>query len=214
MANVAAVTYFVVGFVIMHASLLVWIAIMLPGTVHRARQRLETRPVVSLLWGLGVVSVMLLMASGLLLVRMQCIGVVSGILQHLSEWLTVNRVAHDSYLVTHCLGWLLMAPFMIGWACGGAAFAELFASRIRRLTGEQHSVRALVGGAFCTSAAGFLPLAGWFAFLPLVGLMSMGAGTWALLPCGLRAACKAQPAMAYQECELPACAASPAGGTT
>lgn len=213
MANVTAVTNFVVGFVIMHASLLVWIAIMAPGTVHRARQRLETRPIASLLWGLGVFSAMLLTGSGLLLLRMQCIGLVSGVLQHLSEWLAVNRLSHDSYMVTHGLGWLLMAPFMICWAFGGAAFAELFASRIRRFTDNEHSVRALVGGAFCTSAAGFLPLVGWFAFLPLVGLMSIGAGTCALLSFRLHPVREAQPQRAFKECELPACAASPAGTT-
>src|SRR5207249_2013322 len=108
------------------------------------------------------------MASGLLLLRMQGIALVSSILQQLSESLTVNRVAHDAYTVTHGLGWLLLTPFLFGWACGGAAFASLFAGRIRELTGQENSMRALVGGAFCTSAAGFLPLVGWFAFLPLV----------------------------------------------
>lgn len=182
MASVSAVTYFVIGFIVIHASLLVWVRVLLPGTVSRARSRLEAAPLRSLFWGMAVFAASILFVCLLLAFRMRGIQYAAELLAKFSSSLDVNRLPNDAYVVTHVLGWMLLGPVMAAWIFGGAAFAEIFAERLGRQVGRDLPIAGFVAGAFCTSAGAFLPFVGWFVFLPLVGLMSIGAGAWALSP--------------------------------
>jgi len=181
-ASVSAVTYFVIGFIVIHASLLVWVRVLLPGTVSRARSRLEAAPLRSLFWGTAVFAASILFVCLLLAFRMRGIQYAAELLAKFSSSLDVNRLPNDAYVVTHVLGWMLLAPVMAAWIFGGAAFAEIFAERLGRQVGRDLPIAGFLAGAFCTSAGAFLPFVGWFVFFPLVGLMSIGAGAWALAP--------------------------------
>jgi hypothetical protein len=67
-----------------------------------------------------------------------------------------------------------LIPFTIALVIGAAAFALAFARRAD--AAAQWPVASLVGGAFLLSCAMFLPLVGWFVFLPIIAAMSAGAG--------------------------------------
>lgn len=211
MAHVLAISCFVVGFVTMYTSLVVWTAVMFPRAVQRARQRLEAGLTGSLLCGLVCCAAAAVFGGVLLMLRMPCVAAVSGIMDWLSSLLSFRRFAHDDYMIAHAIGWVLMAPLLVAWACGGAAFAELFASRVHKRVGRDMPIRSLAGGAFCMSAAAFLPLLGWYFFLPAISLMSIGAGALALLPGKLRVGQSERASAAIEERELPACAPSTVG---
>lgn len=181
MANVYSIAFSVVGIIAMHSCLLVWTALLLPRPVERARQRLEGRPVASLLLGLFSCLLTAGLVCGFLLFRLQSVAWVSDSLEYLSESLHFTRFYNDAWIITNAFVWLLAAPIMMGAIVGGAGFAQLFAVRARALMPDDRPLVGLTCGALCTSASYFMPVVGWFVFLPLVGLMSIGAGIWGML---------------------------------
>ncbi len=182
MATVYAVTFVVLGLVVMYSSLVVWTALVLPGPVARARTRIETRPVASFFAGLAIFVLTVLALCGFFAAA--TIGWSSSptSFSRVSDSLQFNRFHNDEYIIANCAAWpLLAAPAMVGWIIGGAAFAQLFASRARALMRDDRPLLALILGAITESFAFFLPAAGWFVFLPVVTLMSIGAGLLAIL---------------------------------
>ena len=89
-------------------------------------------------------------------------------IQLAADTLQFNRFYNDAYILANCAAWPLAAPAMVGWIIGGAAFAQLFASRARSLMHDDRPLLALILGAITESFAFFLPAVGWFVFLPVI----------------------------------------------
>jgi hypothetical protein len=176
MASVYSIAFSVVGIIAIHSCLLVWTALLLPRPVERARQRLESRPVTSLLMGLFSCLLTIGLVSAFLLFRPQSVRGVAELLEFLADNLHITRFYNDDWIITNLFVWLLAAPMMAGAIVGGAGFARLFAARAGALMRKDRPLLGLACGALCTSASYFMPIVGWFVFLPLVGLMSVGAG--------------------------------------
>jgi hypothetical protein len=179
MANVLAWAFFVFGVIVMLSSLLVWTAYMLPRPVTRAQHHLETHPWQSFFAGLVVLAIA--GATFYLALSMRAILTkqLDSLLDTLTRFAGVARYAGDAGTVAHNLLYLTLIPFLIALIIGGAAFARTFAQRAD--AAGNRPVASLVGGAFAMSASMFLPLVGWFVFLPIVAAMSAGAGMLSLL---------------------------------
>ncbi len=150
MANVLSVVWFVIAYVVMNASMLVWAALMLPGPVGRARRRIEAKPAAHFFLGLLFWGLTLLVSLGL--------------------------ISAGKHGLLQLLGWILAAPMLGGSIVGGAALAGMLGDRIAPKMRTESPMLALVGGALCNSLAMLLPVIGWFVFLPLAGMVSIGAG--------------------------------------
>ncbi len=179
MANVLAGAFAVVGVIIMLSSLLVWTAYMLPRPVSRAQRYLETQPWQSFFAGLVVLAVAAATFFLALSMRAKLREQLEGLLDALARYAGVARYAGDAGTVAHELLYLSIIPFAIALIIGGAAFARMFAQRAD--APGNRPVASLVGGAFALSTSLFLPLVGWFVFLPIVAAMSAGAGMLSLL---------------------------------
>lgn len=176
MANVLSVVWFVIGSVVTLTSLLVWAALMMPRPVGRARLWLEARPAASFFLGAlfcaGTVPVLVAFA----LIRKRGMQVVldATLVTFASSNLGISGYyVNTLFRVVHLL---LAAPIAVGAVVGGAGMSQILARRIREQMKADSPLLALFGGALCTSLAAFFPLIGWLIFLPVVGLMSVGAG--------------------------------------
>lgn len=178
MANVLAGAFAVVGVIVMLSSLLVWTAYMLPRQVTRARSLLEIHPWQSFFAGLVVLAIAggtyFLALSMRTKLRLQ----LESMLDSMARFAGVARYAGDAGTMAHDLLYLVIIPFAIAIIIGGAAFAQTFAQRVD--VAGKRPLASLIGGAFAMSASIFLPLVGWFVFLPIVAAMSAGAGMMSL----------------------------------
>lgn len=179
MANVFANAFAVIGVVIMLSSLLVWTAYILPRPVSRALQRLETNPWQSFFAGLVVLAMAGATFYLALSMRAKLREQLETLFDVLTKYAGVARTNGDAGTLAHELLYITIIPFVIALVIGGAAFARLFAQRAD--AAGNRPVASLVGGAFVLSAAIFLPLVGWFVFLPIVAAMSAGAGMLSLV---------------------------------
>lgn len=155
MANVLTVVWIVIAWVLTQTSIMVWIGLMLPNPVRRARERIERKPVATfflgaLFWGLTI------LIAGSMLKEGRQGGV-------------------------QLLGWLTAGPMLAASVIGGAGVAQLVAARIQQQATHLSPLTALTAGAFCTALSGLLPVIGWVVFLPIVGFMSVGAGFLSLV---------------------------------
>lgn len=176
MANVLSVVYAVIGFVVMHTAVLIWTALMLPRAVDRARQRLMVHPVISFIWGLVFFALTLVGIAAYLPLRGVGERMLNDGFQNLATRLEATRAYGDTWFLINVPTWLIAAPILAGAVVGGAAYSQIFAARARLLMRTDSPLAALMLGALCTSLAYFLPFVGWFVFLPLVGLTSIGSG--------------------------------------
>jgi len=140
-------TWFVIGYILMQTSVNVWVALMLPQPVARARRRIEHRPLASFFTGLLLTALFL----------------VPGI--------RLMQIPQGFFL-----GFIALAPLFAGAVIGGAAWTGMVADRIQPLLKSESRFVALVAGALGTTFATLLPVVGWFLFLPVLGLMGTGAG--------------------------------------
>jgi hypothetical protein len=179
MANVLAGAFAVVGVIVMLSSLLVWTAYMLPRRVTRAQAMLEAHPWQSFFAGLAVLAI----AGGTyflaLSMRAKLRAQIEILLDTMARYAGVARYCGDAGTLAHELLYVVIIPFAIAIIIGGAAFAKTFAQRAD--TKGDRPLRSLIGGAFTMSASMFLPLVGWFVFLPIITLMSAGSGMLSLL---------------------------------
>jgi hypothetical protein len=152
--GVLSIVWSVIAYLVMNTAAVVWVALMLPGPTQRARARILHHPSACFFLGLLVAAVTLVISLTFLSGR-------AGGLQ--------------------LLGWILAGPALTASVVGAAAIATIVAERIRPLCRSESGMLSLVGGAACTSLASLLPVLGWFVFLPLVGLVCVGAGTLGLL---------------------------------
>jgi hypothetical protein len=180
MANVYSIAFTVLGVVVAHACLLIWTAIVLPNPVDRARRRIETRPISCLLIGLIGCLITVGLIAGFFVIRVQVVLKVNDLLEYLSSHLQFTRFYNDSWILANVVVWLLAAPALASFIFGGAGFAQSFGGRARSMMRDDRPLLGLTYGAVCTSASYFMPLVGWFVFLPIVGLISIGAGVWGI----------------------------------
>ena len=179
MANVLASALAVVGVIIMLTSLLTWTAYMLPRPVARAQRRIENHPWQSFFVGLAVLAVAGATFCIALSLRPKIREQLEFLLDTLARFAGVARYTGDAGTVAHELLYFTLFPFIIAAVIGGAAFARTFSQRAD--ASGKRPVWSLVGGAFLLSCSLFLPLVGWFVFLPIVVAMSAGAGMLSLL---------------------------------
>ncbi len=154
MANVLTVVWFVIAYVVMNSAMQVWAGLMLPGPVERARERVERKPVACFFWGALILAV--------------------------TAAVSLNLIAGGRPGPVQLLGWIVAGPMLAGSIVGGAAFSQLLAGRIQARQRTEAPMLALVGGALCTTLASLLPVIGWFVFIPVVGMISIGSGFPAL----------------------------------
>jgi hypothetical protein len=176
MANVLSTVYFVIGVIITHSCMLIWTALLLPQSVRRAQVQLQKRPVRSGIIGIVVCLATVLLFAAILAFRPYMIRGVNHLLESLSQRLDVSRTYNDAWVLANLLGWILTIPAFAAMVVGGAAFAQTFANRARTAMRTDSPLLALCFGAICTTSACFVPFAGWFVFLPIVSMMSVGAG--------------------------------------
>ncbi len=176
MANVYSIAFTILGVVVAHSCLLVWTAIVLPRPVERARRRIEGRPVLSFIAGLIFCLATAAAVGGYLMIRARIEPRLDEGLNYLSVHLQFTRTYNDSWILTNLLAWILTIPVLAGFIFGGAGLAQIFAIRSRAMMRDDRPLLGLTYGAFCTSVAYFLPVVGWFVYLPIVGLISIGAG--------------------------------------
>jgi len=181
MANVYSIAFTVLGVVAAHCCLLVWTAIVLPGPVDRARRRIETRPVSNFFIGLACFAATVCLFGGFSAVRAQLVPKIDDGLEYLSVHLQFTRSYNDAWVLTNWLQWPLAAPVFAGFIFGGAGFAQIFGIRARAMMRDDRPLLGLTFGALCTSTSYFLPLIGWFVYLPIVGLISIGSGICGML---------------------------------
>jgi hypothetical protein len=176
MANVLSTVYFVIGVVVTHSCMLIWTALLLPRSVRRAQLQLHNRPIRSGVLGVVICIVTVLLFAALLSFRPYMLRGVNHLLESLSQRLDVGRSYNDAWVLANLLGWILTIPAFAAVIVGGAAFAQTFANRARTTMRTDSPLLALCFGAICTTSAYFVPFAGWFVFLPIVSMMSVGAG--------------------------------------
>ncbi len=181
MANVYSIAFSVLGVIVAHCLLLVWTALVLPAPVERARRRIEIRPISSFLIGLVCCLLTVGLIAGFSAIRARIVPKLDDALEYLSIHLQFTRSYNDAWILTNGLVWFLAAPVLAGLIFGGAGFAQLFGIRARAMMRDDRPLLGLTYGAVCTSAAYFLPLVGWFIYLPIVGLISIGAGICGIL---------------------------------
>jgi hypothetical protein len=155
MANVLTVVWLVIGWIVSQTSILVWASLMLPDRVQRARERVESRPVVCFFFGLLVFVLTLVIATNLI---------------------KEGRPGH-----LQLFGWIFMGPMLAAGIIGGASIARIAADRIYAHSNAESTLPSMIGGALCTTASGFVPIVGWFLYFPVTGFISIGAGAMALL---------------------------------
>lgn len=180
MANVYSIAFTILGVVIAHCCLLVWTMLVLPRPVERARRRIEGHPIVSFLVGLFLCLATAAAIGGFFMIRARIVPRVDEWLDYASVHLQFTRIYNDAWILTNLLVWIIAIPVLAGFIFGGAGLAQIFAIRSRAMMRDDRPLLGLTYGAFCTSAAYFLPVAGWFVFLPIVGLISIGAGVWGM----------------------------------
>lgn len=128
-------------------------ALAFPARTLGARQRLEAAPGRCFGRGLGVLSVVGLLALALAQSHAGPIRIVAGAL---------------------CAGLVAVA------ALGGAGIVRLLGERIESAGTVMTPFAALTRGAFLFVTAGFLPIIGWFVVAPISLLMALGAGVTVL----------------------------------
>ena len=199
MANVYSIAFTVLGVFLAHSCLLVWTAIVLPGPVERARRRIETRPVSSFFVGVACCLATLCLLGVFFWLRGPLVPRVEDLLEYLAARLQFNRWYNDTWMLANGLVWILVAPVLAGFIFGGAGLAQIFAIRARSMMRDDRPLLGLVCGAACTSASYFMPLVGWFVFLPIVGLISIGAGICGMLGFGAARGADTRPSTAQRQ---------------
>ena len=154
MADVFAVfgTLLALG-IALPGMLLTW-RLLWPHVVDRARQRIGQTP-----WAC--------FALGLFLLGLFFIPVI----------ILLNVPLQGAQLMGFIAIFLLMAFASLG----GAGLAELLARRLHAAGVETSAAGATIRGAVALELAAIFPFVGWFIFIPLAFVISLGATVFALL---------------------------------
>ena len=135
-------------------SIFIVISLLLPVPVERTRAVLETSPARSLLLGL---------------INFLCVAVLDALLIWLAQLTSGIKVVSGILVI---IGGLITLALVSLAFLGLASLADLLGQRMGELKNEFHTI--MRGGALLILAA-LTPFIGWFAFTPLVILISLGA---------------------------------------
>ena len=83
--------------------------------------------------------------------------------------------------VGQAMAFIAAALFMGIGTIGGAGLSRLLGQRIRPLAQSNSELAHLVRGAVVYELAALVPIVGWFLFIPLAGIMAIGAAAFALV---------------------------------
>jgi hypothetical protein len=82
--------------------------------------------------------------------------------------------------VTKLIGWGIISLFAAVAAIGAGGLGLLVSDRITRMEPGMSRFAALLKGSGFVVGAGMLPVFGWFAYMPVVVIISFGAGVQAI----------------------------------
>jgi hypothetical protein len=181
MANVYSIAFTVAGIVLAHCCLLVWTAMVLPAQVDRSRRRIESRPIFCFFIGLACCLLTATLMAVYSAIRARIVPHLDDLMEFLSVHLQFTRGYNDAWILTNALAWIFAIPVLAAFIFGGAGLAQIFGIRARVLMRDDRPLLGLTYGAFCSSVSYFLPLVGWFVYLPIVGLISIGGGICGML---------------------------------
>ena len=154
MANITAVfgILFILGLAFPGLLTAWWL--LFPATVERARLRLDRTPW-RCFW-LGGVSVAILVVP-------------------------VGALLALPFGAAKFLGWAIIAIVLAISTLGAAGLAAKMGERLSARSGQVSSASAFVRGAIALELAAVFPVLGWFIFIPLASVTSLGATAFALL---------------------------------
>ncbi|MCB9421505.1 MAG: hypothetical protein H6667_17000 [Ardenticatenaceae bacterium] len=153
MADVYTVTFSLIGILLSLPALLVAINLLMPNMTRRAQLRLEQTPGRCFVLGVPMTATWALFAV--------IVGQMPGVGQATAVIATIL--------------------FMGLGTIGGAGLARLLGERIRPLAKPNSELTNLVRGAVVYELAALVPIVGWFLFIPLAGIMAVGATSFALM---------------------------------
>jgi hypothetical protein len=153
MADISAIFFILLIVGVAYPALLSAWWFLFPATVERARLRLDRTPAASFWLGLAVL-------IGFLIPILILLNLPSGFFKF--------------------LGWLTIAFVLVLSSFGAAGLASRFADKLNRI-GSFSAIGAFVRGAVIIELASVLPVLGWFVFLPIATVTSLGASVFAIL---------------------------------
>ncbi|MFQ5420063.1 MAG: hypothetical protein ACE5FD_19840 [Anaerolineae bacterium] len=153
MADVYTVTFIIIGILLSVPALLVALNLLLPNVTRRAQTRLEKTPGRSFFLGVPVTAAFALFVA----------------IASATNFGPIQAIGFVAALVGMGLG-----------SIGGAGLARLLGERLTPLAHPNSELTNLVRGAVVYELAALVPLVGWFLFIPIAGMMAMGAATFAL----------------------------------
>jgi hypothetical protein len=153
MADVYTVTFSLIGILLSLPALLVVINLLMPGVTERVQTRLEMTPGRSFVLGVPVTAAFALFIA------------------------VVSQAPGVGQAMAIGAGVLFMG---LG-AIGGAGLSRLLGERLRLLAHPNSDLANLVRGAVVYELAALVPIVGWFLFIPLAGIMVVGAAVFALV---------------------------------
>ena len=153
MADLTAIFFILLIIGLAYPAMLCAWWLLFPAAVERARLRLDRTPGKSFWLGLAVLVAFLIPILILL-------NLPSGFMKF--------------------LGFVAIGVMLILSSIGAAGLASRFADKLNRL-GSFSAIGAFVRGAVIIELVSILPIVGWFIFLPIATITSLGAAAFALL---------------------------------
>ena len=153
MADLTAIFFILLIIGVAYPAMLTAWWLLFPAAVDRARLRIQYTPGKSFWLGLAVLVAFLIPILILL-------NLPSGFMKF--------------------LGFVAIGVMLILSSIGAAGLASRFADKLNRL-GSFSAIGAFVRGAVIIELASILPIVGWFIFLPIATVTSLGAAAFALL---------------------------------
>ena len=153
MADLTAIFFILLIIGLAYPAMLCAWWLLFPAAVERARLRLDRTPGKSFWLGLAVLVAFLIPILILL-------NLPSGFMKF--------------------LGFVAIGVMLILSSIGAAGLASRFADKLNRL-GSFSAIGAFVRGAVIIELVSILPIVGWFIFLPIATVTSLGAAAFALL---------------------------------
>ncbi|MBK8433044.1 MAG: hypothetical protein IPL28_17885 [Chloroflexi bacterium] len=152
LADVYTVTLIILGILLSMPALLIALNLLLPTAAERIEQRAQANPIKALVLG-GIVALAVVL-------------------------LTIALSQAPGPLRT--LAWVVGLTGTAVGTLGAAGIVRLLGLRLGHWSAPTSRLQNLVRGAIIYELAAFVPLLGWFVFLPLMGLMGLGAAVLAM----------------------------------
>lgn len=154
MTDVYIVVFTLAGILISLPALLVALNLLLPKVTTNTAARLAKTPGRSFLLGVPVTAAFLLWIA-------------------VSSQISFGPIRATAFIAA-------IAGMGLG-TVGAAGMARVLGERLKPISDPSSSLTSLVRGALVYELAGLFPLIGWFLFIPLAGIMVMGAAVFGVL---------------------------------